>query len=88
MWDHSLTNHQLSNRLLLPRRGAPAERIMPLFLHALVRFDEVAEVVGLRCCDDAGVDVGAGAEVVEDTGRDGGGDEGKGFFALGEMKFT
>ena len=75
-------NHHLPNILFLPRRRPPPEDVRPLFLHALVRLDEVAQEVGLGGGDDAGIDVGAGAEIVEDTGGDGGSDEGESFVTL------
>ena len=82
MTSNRLMNHHLPNILFLPRRRPPPKDVRPLLLHALIRLDEVAQEVSLGGGDDASVDVGAGTEIVEDTGRDGGRDERECFLAL------
>lgn len=58
--------------LLQPGGGALGELVIALLLDALVGLDVVAHHLGgLALLDHADVDVGAGAEVVEDAGLDG-----------------
>ena len=58
--------------LLQPRRRALGELVVPLLLDPLVRLDVIAHHLRrLALLDHADIDVGAGAEVVEDAGLDG-----------------
>lgn len=66
-----LVHHQAPDRLTLPRCRAPPEPIPLLLLYTLIGHLDVAEHLCVPGSDDTRVDIGARAEIVEDTRRDG-----------------
>ena len=77
-----LLDDERADLFLLDLCRPPTELVGALLDRALVGLDEVAEHLRVRRGDHARVDVGAGAQVVEDTRGDRGADEIKGFCTL------
>jgi hypothetical protein len=82
---NSLAHDQTPDILLLPSRRASPELVILLLGHALVGHLNVTKHLGVGGGDDACVNVGAGAEIVEDTSGDGVFDELESFLALWSM---
>ena len=75
-------DHQIAYLLLGEGGRTAAETIGSFFCNAFVRLHKIPKHISLGRRDDTGVYVGPRAEVVENSGRDGGIDEIESFLPL------
>ena len=85
---NDLLRNEAANALGRPLRRALPELVLALLGLALVRHLVVAQHLRPGRRNDTDVDVRTGAEIVEDTSRDGGFDQTQSFFALYFKQFT
>ncbi len=77
-----LLHNQTLDGLALPCCRATSETVFPLLLYTLVGHLHVAKHLSVSGRDDARVDIGSRAKVIENTGRNGMLDEGESFVTL------
>lgn len=66
-WNDDFANDEISDIFLLPCRRTASEPVALLFLYSLVRFNKVPQHFCVCGSDNACIDVGTWAEIVEDT---------------------